>query len=101
MAFPYRRLKVAPEYGAGPLWDGDWDGYREICPMPSTLGLSAALVADLDAWQAEWDATLAPHPPDSAFPSAEAEAQWRQRGAELADRLRSELGADVEVTLRV
>lgn len=96
-----RRFRLSPEFGAGPIWDDDWDGQQAICPSPRSLGLSNQLASDLDAWQSDYDATLADYPPDSRFPSEAERRRWEQRGRELLERLRRELGATAAVRLQL
>ena len=91
---------MRPEFGSGPLWDDDWDGHREICPSPESLGLSAGLVDQLNDWQAAYDSTLdQSYPPDSRFTSSAVEARWREQGQALLAQLQLELGDDVTVRL--
>lgn len=88
------------EFGSGPLWDDDWDGEGEICPDPTSLGLSPVLSADLMRWQDDYDSTLDhAYPPDSAFTSEATRVDWEQRGIELFERLRRELGETVAARL--
>jgi hypothetical protein len=91
-----RRLKLMADYGCHPLWGtvdpeiGDLD--------PASLPLSAALVADLAAWAAGFEATLDPDDPAaSGFATAEDAAAFRAEGERLAARLSAELGPDFEI----
>lgn len=91
-----RRLKLMADYECHPLWGtvaaeiGDVD--------PASLPISAALVADLAAWAAAYDATLdRADPAASGFATDEAAAAFRARGAVLARRLEAELGAGYEI----
>ncbi len=80
------RLRVATEYLCYPLWLIHADGGTDN-PAPGDLGLPADLVADLDAWAAEYDAIFPPDDPGSAaFPSPQAEVDFYARGRELARR---------------
>ncbi|MER7011245.1 pentapeptide repeat-containing protein [Saccharopolyspora sp. NPDC000359] len=55
---------------------------REYCDIPDDL------VAGIDRWHAEWVALLDwGCPPDTEFPSPEAEADWSRRGREFAERV--------------
>lgn len=70
-------------------------------PAPADLGLSAELSDALVAWADEYDAIFdEDYPPDTAFPSEEAERAWVARGRELAERAAGELGPDTEVRYR-
>ena len=80
-----RRLRLHPEYGAGPLWEDDWDGESALAPTSESLGLSAELCEALNTWQAIYDATLnQEYPPDSAFPSERDRLAWEQSGPRSA-----------------
>ncbi|ASO22440.1 hypothetical protein FHR81_004203 [Actinoalloteichus hoggarensis] len=55
------------------------------------LRLPDGLVADLTAWDAEYQDTYRPDDPrNSGFPSEEAEAAWVERGKTLAARIKAE-----------
>ncbi|KAA5831131.1 hypothetical protein ABT337_33170 [Saccharopolyspora hirsuta] len=57
-------------------------GLREYCDI------SDELVEQIDQWHGEWIALLdREYPPDTEFPSPEAEAEWERRGRELAERV--------------
>lgn len=93
-----RKLRMKPEYGTGSVWDDDWNGESEICPRPSTLGASAELQADFEAWERVWEATFDPeHPPDGGFASDEDRVAFNIAGERLAERLQTELGPGVEI----
>ena len=95
-----RHFRISPEFGAGPLWDDAWDGKAEICPHPTSLGLSTALSDDLLLWQSDYEATLdAAHPSGSAFATAADRVAWERRGYELEARGRHELGETGTVRL--
>lgn len=96
-----RKWRIAPEFGAGPIWHDDWDGVTEICPHPLTIGLSEALSEQLMQWQADYDATLADYPPDSDFPTTADRIAWQERGRQLELRVRQELGDTAEVRLKI
>ncbi|AOS62048.1 hypothetical protein [Actinoalloteichus hymeniacidonis] len=79
----------------GPLFyddpmDGLWTSHTAD-EAGEDLGLSSALVADLTAWDDEFQAIYdGNYPPDSHFPSLEAEQAWVERGKELAARIKQE-----------
>ncbi|APU13558.1 hypothetical protein [Actinoalloteichus fjordicus] len=55
------------------------------------LRLGPDLVADLIAWDNEYQAILdRSYPPDSKFPTPEAQRAWIERGKELAARIKRE-----------
>ncbi|MBB5909931.1 hypothetical protein [Actinoalloteichus hymeniacidonis] len=55
------------------------------------LGLSSGLVAELNAWDDEYQAIYDDnYPPDSRFPTPEAEQAWVEKGKELAIRIKQE-----------
>ncbi len=57
------------------------------------LPISESLKHDIQKWEDEYQATLdREYPPDSAFPSPEAEKAHIKEGAKLAKRLQTELG---------
>ncbi|MGF1647187.1 MAG: hypothetical protein ACFCVF_09760 [Kineosporiaceae bacterium] len=80
------------EFGAGPLWVS-YPSDPFVNPAEAgEVPLSSDLAADLDAWYEEYQATYDPsYPPDSAFPSEEAEQAWVARGEELSRRVAAEL----------
>lgn len=91
-----RRLKLMADYGCHPLWGTAEEEIGDV--DPAELAISAALVADLAAWAAAFDATLDPDDPiASGFPSEVAAAAFRARGVDLARRLRAELGPGWEI----
>ncbi|APU16576.1 hypothetical protein [Actinoalloteichus fjordicus] len=77
--------------------DGDWMNHL-VDEAGEDLGLSAELVADLTRWDEEYqDIYDSGHPPDSAFPTAEAKLAWTERGRALAARIKQESSIAVEV----
>ena len=82
-------IKVMADYHCWPLW---WDAGEAGNIDPATLGVSAALAADLAAWAARYDATLdADDPARSGFATSAAEAAFETQGRLLARRLAQEL----------
>jgi hypothetical protein len=87
-----RGLKLSSDYRAEwPLWS-DQDGMVE----PTALGVPAETCADLRAWQDLFDAGF---DPDSGWRDGSVERQYAHAAVDLLRRLRSQLGADVEVSL--
>jgi hypothetical protein len=82
-----RRLDVFPDYGAFPVWEP-----AGMSP-PERLGISAALVGDLLAWQDWWERHSQYGHGDSATKSQW--ANWRTQGEALCERLAHETGAHV------
>ncbi|WP_309111656.1 hypothetical protein [Saccharothrix sp.] len=85
-------VRLAPEWGTDPLWVR-----REGDPIPGNcsadrlgreFGVSARLVAAIDAWDDEFQAVYDPDDPaDSGFPDEAATLAWHERGERLAERL--------------
>jgi hypothetical protein len=93
-----RRIRLAPEYNTTSVWELYDDGGSEDIE-PAELPISPGLQRDLTAWSAAWQSTFAPeYPPESSFPSADAEATFRRAGRELARRLADELNGIAEVS---
>lgn len=89
-----KRLSIRTDYGAWPIWDVDDFGYID----PATLPLSKETVDRLNIWQHTFDATLnQTYPPDSDFPSKEAEKAWIQEGINLWQQVQKELEPHYEV----
>ena len=91
---PPRPIKLMPDYECFPLW---WDTAHPYCTEvgnidPASLGVSAQLVADLNAWAADFDASLDWDDPGGTVVDERSEAAFRARGADLAARLAAELG---------
>ncbi len=86
------------DYECFPLWEASPGAAGDV--DPDTLPISRELKAQLMAWAQSYDRTLnRDDPASSGFQDANAEAEFRRIGNELADRLRSELGPDYSVTL--
>lgn len=85
-----KAIKVMPDYGCHPLWH---HGNTEVGDInPSILPISPSLIARLEKWAAEYDATLNhDYPPDSSFTSKEEKERFVARGFELAKLLKTEL----------
>ena len=80
-----RRLRLMADYGCHPLWEaGD-----NIDPW--SIGLPGDLAHALQAWGADYTATLKGSDPHaSGFADEPAASAWLLRGAHLAARLREE-----------
>jgi hypothetical protein len=91
---PPRRIELFCDYGADPLWARDSRGESGMVEIDS-LPLSEALSRDLRAWAKSFmDITW---PPDTRVADQAMFRLHSQEGAELAARLRRELGDGVEV----
>lgn len=93
-------LRLSPEIECHPTWLEKDGGVENVAP--EDLPVSSDLVAALDEWRERWDATYDMADPVSAgFASDDEERRFRRDGETLAARLRSELGPDWVVRLRV
>lgn len=89
-----RRIRLAPDFCAAPLWDVDDGGMLELSVLPIDGGLAARL----QAWADRFDATLDPDDPKrSGFASREDEVSFDAEGRALARDLRRRLGPDYVV----
>lgn len=84
------RLRLTSEYLAGPIF----------CPDPNRMGhvdiedlpISQELMAKIRSWDEEYQATFnSDYPPDSVFPTLEAELRHKAEGMQLAKSLQQEL----------
>lgn len=93
-------LRLSAEIQCHPTWLESGRDLRNVAP--GTLPVSPGLAADLDEWADRWDAVYdLADPASAAFPSEAEEQRFRRDGEHLAARLRSELGPDWTVHLRV
>jgi hypothetical protein len=91
-------VRVAVEYGAGPLWDGAWTGTGPLALDLKDVPLSDALREQLQTWTEAYWTTLDPdYPPDSHFPAPEAENAWVAEGWLLARQVAVELAGRADV----
>lgn len=99
-----RELWIMPEYRCRAFWatDGTTSGVHDnIAADADVLGLSPALVAAVQEWEASYEATYVPDDPmSSGFPDAGAEASFRETGRQLAERVAAELGSGWDVVYR-
>lgn len=89
-----RRIKVMADYQCHPLWSMDDGTAGNI--VPDALGLSAQLTHDLNAWAAEFDASINPDDPTQDRWSPAQRMAHEARGHALAQRLAAER-PDLEV----
>lgn len=78
------------EFHCWPLWHV---GPRDVGNIdPETLPISEDLKHALSDWATRWDEILDDaYPPDSAFPSQEAEEKFHADGLEIFNRLQLQL----------
>lgn len=90
-----RRVRVAADYAAFPVWDVERGGMVD----PSELPVPAPLRERLESWAADYDATLvAEDPLASGFATADDEREFLAHGRALAVELQQALGATWHVT---
>jgi hypothetical protein len=95
-----RRFELMPDYHCFPLWELFEDDVPDN-PDPAELPLSVALQEALLDWADTYDATLDDgNPADSGFPSAQAAAEFDDRGRDLWQRLVVEFRDTAVVTYR-
>lgn len=92
-----KTVRVAADYDCHPVWLRSDEGLDNIAP--ADLPVSRELQEDLERWGDAFDATLdRDDPMASGFRSPQDEEAFAARGAELARRLRRELGTGWQVT---
>ncbi len=92
-------IKVMADYDCDPLWILDEEIFDNVPPNARWLGLNDDLVAALDRWAAEYDATLNRDDPiESGFPSSEDKTRFVRRGRELAEQVAAEVGTAFSVS---
>jgi len=95
-----KKIKLMADYGCFPIWHVSGEEVGDI--DPNDLPLSQELKRLLADWALAFDQTLnQDYPPDSGFKSDAEETEFKQQAAQLAERLREELGSEFEVTVRV
>jgi hypothetical protein len=94
---PERRIKLMADYFCHPLWHNGGVDVGDI--EPASLPISEDLQRDLDAWARAFDAILDMDDPANkgGFESPQAVARFVADGAQLAQRLRDELGPGWDV----
>ena len=95
-----RMVKLMADYECFPLWEASPGQVGNI--NPDELPISAGLRSKLAQWAAEYDATLnRDDPAQSGFPTDEAKAEFKRTGTELGEQLKSELGSNFSVFVKV
>lgn len=100
------RIKMMPEYGAEiPLWDDGGLTSQDPGELHRELGLSPDLLADLVAWQSEWDDVSSASVSDDTVPDQPLPHGWKpdhdRRGRALFARLRAEIDPRYAVRLHL
>lgn len=96
ISLPPERLRLAPEYHCSPLWDDE----RGNMLLPIDLELSPELVARIEAWNEEFQATYCEDDPLGAvFPDVAAERAWVREGYAIAGDLRREWPGPLSVQI--
>jgi hypothetical protein len=90
-----RRLRLMPEWSTFPVWAEDG------MVKPDALAISDELRRDLQAWNDEYTDTGGVAPDEWHRARGRDEEPWREQANALARRIESELGPDVEVTVRL
>ena len=96
VSLPPERLRLAPEYHCSPLWDDE----RGNMLLPIDLELSPELVARIEAWNEEFQATYREDNPLGAiFPDVAAERAWVREGYAIAGDLGREWPGPLSVQI--
>ncbi|MEV5713206.1 hypothetical protein AB0L41_04885 [Amycolatopsis mediterranei] len=94
-----KTLRVLADYDCWALWGFRPGAMGNIDPADPVLGLSPALVRELNRWADDYTATLnRADPRASGFGSAAAEQAFVARGRRLAEAVRAEVGSAWRVT---
>lgn len=95
-----RIIKLMADYQCFPLWEASPGRVGNI--DPKDLHISHELKAQLQAWAQFYDETLNMDDPTcSGFKSDADEIEFKRIGNELGERLRTELGVDFNVKIKV
>jgi hypothetical protein len=95
-----KSIKLMADYQCHPLWNMSPGEYGDIAPCE--LPISKELQFRLSKWASIYDETLdVDYPPNSGFKSEELEREFKMEGERLAESLRSELGPDFSILLKV
>ncbi|GHG00145.1 hypothetical protein GCM10017567_13660 [Amycolatopsis bullii] len=91
-------LRVLADYDCWALWVSAGSGTENVDPADGRLGLSPALVRDLNRWADEYTATLNRDDPiASGFQSEAVEQAFVAEGRHLAGQVRAQVGPDWRV----
>jgi hypothetical protein len=97
-----RRVRLSPEWNSFPVWIDapEYDVPTDIPTEELTehFGVPADIVAEIDAWDREWQSIYRPDDPrESGFADEQTMHGWFERGLRVARRLASEFGPGVTV----
>ena len=94
-----RCLRLIPEIQCWPTWLQIGESHVFDNVDPFSIGISNSLAVCLRQWSDRWDETydMANDPGNPKFPTADDERAFWHDGAELANRLRRELGENWNV----
>src|SRR5690554_550026 len=96
VSLPPERLRLAPEYHCSPLWDDE----RGNMLLAIDLELSPELVARIEAWNEEFQATYREdNPLGAVFPDIAAERAWVREGYAIAGDLGREWPGPLNVQI--
>ncbi|WP_144770057.1 hypothetical protein [Herbaspirillum sp. SJZ099] len=91
-----RTIRLLAEYLAPPFFDPSIENMGHI--DPSDLPISKNLCNEINDWNQEFQKTFCDfYPPDSGFPTPDAELDFKRRGAVLAEKLQAELGKEFHI----
>jgi hypothetical protein len=94
-----KTLRVLADYDSWALWVSAPPAIGNVDPADPVLGLSPALVRELNRWADDYTATLnRADPMASGFGSEAAEQAFAARGRHLAEAVRAEVGPAWRVT---
>jgi hypothetical protein len=94
-----KTLRVLADYDCWALWVFAPPRTENVDPADPELGLSPALVDELNRWADDYTATLNRDDPKvSGFPSEPAEREFVARGRRLAEEVRAQMSPDWQVT---
>lgn len=99
-AFSKRNLRLMADYHSYPIWEDSEHGTSNVNPVD--LPISSELRDDLNKWAKQYDDTLNQDDPlQSGFPTPEAEADFKNEGVTLLDKLKIELGEGYSLSIFV
>ncbi|WIX91348.1 hypothetical protein [Amycolatopsis sp. DG1A-15b] len=94
-----KTLRVLADYDCWALWVFAPPRMENVDPADPELGLSPALVGELNRWADEYTATLnRDDPKASSFMAGAEEREFVARGRRLAEEVRAQVSPDWRVT---
>lgn len=88
-------VRVCADWYACPLWIGSETPGSQ--PGLESLGLTGELVSDFKIWNDRWMELADSDEDDADWSTSDEVIRWNERGRELANRLRDELGSNCDV----